>query len=196
MIPTLSIRQTMNNLSGIRKAMKTLTRQDVLIGVPADESGREEGDGLNNAELSYIHEFGTEDGRIPPRPHLVPGVKKAQADIADALENAASRALHGDASAVRAGLEKAGLLGQNAVRATFTDNDWPPLAKSTLDAKPLRKSDTGDVLTDGKGRPLREKSRRESGKTNSLMDTRQLQKAHTYVIRDKSAGGDGTKILG
>ena len=194
MIPTLSIRQTMNNLSGIRKAMKTLTRQDVLI--PADESGREEGDGLNNAELSYIHEFGTEDGRIPPRPHLVPGVKKAQADIADALENAASRALHGDASAVRAGLEKAGLLGQNAVRATFTDNDWPPLAKSTLDAKPLRKSDTGDVLTDGKGRPLREKSRRESGKTNPLMDTRQLQKAHTYVIRDKSAGGDGTKILG
>ena len=108
MIPTLSIRQTMSNLSGIRKAMKALTRQDVLIGVPADESGREEGDGLNNAELSYIHEFGTEDGRIPPRPHLVPGVKKAQADIADALENAASRALHGDASAVRAGLEKAG----------------------------------------------------------------------------------------
>ena len=185
MIPTLSIRQTMNNLSGIRKAMKTLTRQDVLIGVPGDESGREEGDGLNNAELSYIHEFGTEDGRIPPRPHLVPGVKKAQADIAD-----------GDASAVRAGLEKAGLLGQNAVRATFTDNDWPPLADGTLDAKPLRKSDTGDVLTDRKGRPLREKSRRESGKINPLMDTRQLQKAHTYVIRDKSAGGDGTKILG
>ena len=47
MIPTLSIRQTMSNLSGIRKAMKTLTRQDVLIGVPADESGREEGDGLS-----------------------------------------------------------------------------------------------------------------------------------------------------
>ena len=45
MIPTLSIRQTMSNLSGIRKAMKALTRQDVLIGVPADESGREEGDG-------------------------------------------------------------------------------------------------------------------------------------------------------
>ena len=35
MIPTLSIRQTMSNLSGIRKAMKALTRQDVLIGVPA-----------------------------------------------------------------------------------------------------------------------------------------------------------------
>lgn len=186
----------MSNLSGIRKAMKVLTRQDVLIGVPADESGREEGDGLNNAELSYIHEFGTEDGRIPPRPHLVPGVNNARADIADALKEAASRALHGDASAVRAGLEKAGLLGQNAVRATFTDNDWPPLADGTLDAKPLRKSDTGDVLTDGKGRPLREKSRRESGKLNPLMDTRQLQKAHTYVIRDKSAGGDGTKILG
>ena len=33
MIPTLSIRQTMSNLSGIRKAMKALTRQDVLIGV-------------------------------------------------------------------------------------------------------------------------------------------------------------------
>ena len=186
----------MSNLSGIRKAMKVLTRQDVLIGVPADESGREEGDGLNNAELSYIHEFGTEDGRIPPRPHLVPGVNNARADIADALKEAASRALHGDASAVRAGLEKAGLLGQNAVRATFADNDWPPLADSTLDAKPLRKNDTGDVLIDKKGQPLRKKSRRESGKLNPLMDTRQLQKAHTYVICDKSAGGDGTKILG
>ena len=185
----------MNNLSGIRKAMKTLTRQDVLIGVPADESGREEGDGLNNAELSYIHEFGTEDGRIPPRPHLVPGVKKAQADIADAWRMPHQGAPRGRVGCPRRA-RKAGLLGQNAVRATFTDNDWPPLAKSTLDAKPLRKSDTGDVLTDGKGRPLREKSRRESGKTNPLMDTRQLQKAHTYVIRDKSAGGDGTKILG
>lgn len=186
----------MSNLSGIRKAMKVLTRQDVLIGVPADESGREEDDGLNNAELSYIHEFGTEDGRIPPRPHLVPGVNNARADIADALENAASRALHGDASAVQAGLKKAGLLGQNAVRATFTDNDWPPLAKSTLNAKPLKKDDTGAVILDKKGQPLREKSRAQKGRMDPLMDTRQLQKAHTYVIRDKSAGGDGTKILG
>ena len=196
MKPTFTMRQPMNNLSDIRKAMKTLPRQDVLIGVPADESGREEGDGLNNAELSYIHEFGTEDGRIPPRPHLVPGVRKAQEAIADALKTAAARALEGDTSAVRAGLEKAGLLGQNAVRATFADNDWPPLADGTLDAKPLRKNDTGDVLTDKKGQPLRKKSRRESGKLNPLMDTRQLQKAHTYVIRNKSAGGDGTKILG
>ena len=63
MIPTLSIRQTMNNLSGIRKAMKTLTRQDVLIGVPADEETP----------------FSEEDPEITPAPEAPATKKKGKA---------------------------------------------------------------------------------------------------------------------
>ena len=196
MKPSLSVRQTVLDLSGINRAMRELTRSHVLVGVPADETNRDAGDGINNATLSYIHEYGTEDGRIPPRPHLVPGIRKAQEVISDALKMAAARALEGDTPAVRAGLEKAGLAGQNAVRSMFADNDWPPLAKSTLNAKPLKKDETGAVMLDDKGRPLREKSRAEKGRTNPLMDTGQLRNAHTYVIRDRSASDNGTKILG
>lgn len=182
---SVTLKRALLRTEGIHRGMRALTKKDVLVGVPADTSGRQSGDGLNNAELSYIHEFGTEDGRIPPRPHLVPGIRNAKDDIAEVLKEAAAGVLAGNPSAVEAGLNKAGLLGQNAVRATFTDNDWPPLAESTLNAKPLKKNDLGDVLTDKKGRPVREKSRAEQGKTNPLLDTGQLRKAHTYVIRNK-----------
>ncbi len=60
MKPTFSVRETYSNLSQIRKAMQALTKQDVFIGVPEDNSGRKEGEKapIGNAYLSYIHEYG------------------------------------------------------------------------------------------------------------------------------------------
>ena len=89
---------------------------------------------------------------------------------------------------MEAGLNKIGLLGQNAVRARFVNNDWPPLAESTLDYQALQKDEDGVVLTDKKGKAKRKKSRRERERVNPLIDTGQLRKAHTYVVRKKGAG--------
>lgn len=171
----------------IRKAIAALTKQDVYIGVPAENAGARAG-GMNNAELSYIHEFGAPAAGIPARPHLVPGIEDIKGEAADVLKGAAKQALAGNAGAVEAALHRIGLLGQNAVRAKFQGNDWPPLKDSTLDYAAPKKDAEGNTLTDKKGNVKRGKSRREEGKINPLLDTRQLMKSHTYVIRKRGQG--------
>lgn len=188
MKPVLSVKQTADMAGAIRKAVESLTEKDVYIGVPAEKAGDLKG-GITNAELSYIHEFGAPAAGIPARPHLLPGVEDIIPEAAEELKAAARAALDGKAGAVDAALTNIGRLGQNAVRAKFQDNDWPPLKASTLDAKPLKKDDQGTVLKDKKGNALRGKSRREKGRINPLLDTGQLMKSHTFVIR-KRQGGD------
>ncbi len=189
MRPTLSVRQTADQTGAIRRAVANLSGQDVLVGVPAEKAGARQG-GINNAELSYIHEFGAPAAGIPARPHLIPGIEAIIPEAAEELRAAASAALEGKEQAVDAALNKVGTLAQNAVRAKFQDNDWPPLKAETLDYKPLLKNDEGKVLKDKKGKERRGKSRREQGKLNPLLVTGQLMKSHTYVIR-KRGGGSG-----
>lgn len=188
MKPVLSVKQTADMSAAIRKAVQSLTDKDVYIGVPAEQAGERQG-GINNAELSYIHEFGAPGAGIPARPHLLPGIEEIIPEAVEELKGAAKSALDGKEQAVDAALTKIGLLGQNAVRAKFQDNDWAPLKDATLDARPLKKDDQGNVLKDKKGNALRGKSRREKGRINPLLDTGQLMKSHTFVIR-KRQGGD------
>lgn len=187
MKPALSVKQVADMTGQIRKAIAALTKQDVYIGVPAENAGARAG-GMNNAELSYIHEFGAPAAGIPARPHLVPGIEDIKGEAADVLKGAAKQALAGNAGAVEAALHRIGLLGQNAVRAKFQGNDWPPLKDSTLDYAAPKKDAEGNTLTDKKGNVKRGKSRREEGKINPLLDTRQLMKSHTYVIRKRGQG--------
>jgi phage gpG-like protein len=182
---TMTIKMTVNKLGDIRKAMKALTDKDVLIGIPEDQAAREAAgeSGISNAYLGYIHEYGVPSKNIPARPFLHPGIERARKDIADAPERTAKKALQGNPGAVEAGLNKVGLIGQNSVRAAFVDNDWPPLSDKTLDYNPLSKDEDGKVRTTKKGKPKRKKSRREKGNINPLIDTGQLRKSITYVIR-------------
>lgn len=201
MKPVLSVKQTADMSAAIRKAVQSLTEKDVYIGVPAEDTERGDikkkdhgshgraGGGLNNAELSYIHEFGAPAAGIPARPHLIPGIEKIIPDAVTELREAATQAMKGNEKAVEKALINIGQMGEASVRAMFQDNDWPPLAEATLDYQPLRKDDQGNVLVNKKGIARRGKSRRERGKPNPLLDTAQLMKSHTFVIR-KRQGGD------
>lgn len=187
MKPEFNVTKIRENLSGLRKAMKALTEQDVFVGIPEDKAAREAaGDtGISNAYLGYIHEHGVPEKNIPARPALIPGIEDIQDEAVAILKEAARKALEGKEGAVQAALNKIGTLGQNAVRARFVDNDWEPLADKTLDYQARKKDDSGNVLTDKKGNPKRKKSRRDRDRTNPLIDTGQLRKAYTYVIRKK-----------
>lgn len=182
----VTVRQVRMDLSAIRRAVAALTGQDVYIGVPEDKTSRQAaGDsGASNALLAYVHEFGVPERGLPARPSLLPGIEDIRDEAARILEDAARRALSGDEAAVDRALNKIGVLGQNAVRARFVANEWPPLAESTLDAKPK----IGE-RTDRKGRTVavRGKSRRERGAVNPLIDTGQLRRAYTYVVRKRGA---------
>lgn len=184
---SIDIKQTLNNLSAMRKAVEALTAQDVFVGVPEDKSGREAGDSISNAVLGYCHEHGV-PGHIPARAHLIPGIEAVQDEAVDLLKDAATKAMEGNEAAVGANLNKIGLIAVNSVRAQFASNDWQPLADSTLDRQAVRKDDLGKPITSKKGKVMRKKSRRERGATNPLIDTSQYRKAQTYVIRKRGGG--------
>lgn len=202
MKPTLSVKQTADMAGAIRRAVESLTEKDVYIGVPAEDTERGDiknkshgsngraGGGINNAELSYIHEFGAPGAGIPARPHLIPGMEKIIPDAVTELREAATQAMKGNEKAVEKALINIGQMGVSSVQAMFQNNDWPPLSASTLDYHPLRKDDQGNVLVNKKGVARRGKSRRDRGKVNPLIDTGQLMKSHTFVIR-KRQGGSG-----
>lgn len=187
MKPTISVTKVRDNLAGLRAAMKALTEQDVFVGIPEDKTARKaSGDtGISNAYLGYIHEYGVPEKNIPARAHLIPGIEDIQEEAAEILKEAAQKALEDNTAAVEAALNKIGILGQNAVRARFANNDWPPLADSTLDYQPLQKDADGNALVTKKGEAKRKKSRRERERINPLINTGQLRKAYTYVIRKR-----------
>lgn len=187
MKPTLSVRQVADMAAKIRQAINALTEKDVYIGVPAENAGSRAG-GINNAELSYIHEFGAPAAGIPARPHLLPGMDDIRGEAADLLKGAAKKALKGNVVAVESALKRIGLLGQKAVRARFQNNDWAPLKESTLDYAAPKKDAEGNTLKDRKGNVKRGKSRRDKEKINPLLNTGQLMKSHTYVIRKRGQG--------
>lgn len=184
MNPFIKARQTLDRSADIHKAVRALSQKAVYIGVPAGKAGR--GGPINNAELSYIHEFGAPAAGIPARPHLVPGIERIRDEAAKELEEAGKKALEGDIGAVEAAFERIGLAGEKSVQEMFVDNDWPPLKDVTLNYRPLVKNDLGEPLKDGKGVKIRGKSRAEMGKTNPLIITAELKKSHTYVVRDRN----------
>lgn len=185
MKPTVSVVKTFDNAAAIRRAMQKLTEQDVYIGVPEDKSARDAaGDtGISNAYLAYIHEYGVPEKNIPARAALIPGIQDMQDEAATILKETAQKALEGNTGAVDSGLNRIGILGQNAVRARFLNNDWPPLADTTLD----RRTKISETVN-AKGETVKKygKSRRERGAVNPRIDTNQNRKAYTYVIRKKS----------
>lgn len=176
------VRTVLDKTADLRRAMQLLTKQEVMVGIPAD-NGQRSGDlegPVTNAQLGYIHEHGSPARNIPPRPFLVPGIQVARDPIVDQLRDAGKQALDGNAGGVSRALDKAGLIAQNSVRARFVDNDWPALAESTLGKRPAAERDKS-----GKVR-RRKKSRRERGAVNPLIDTGQMRKAVTYVVRKRT----------
>ena len=184
MKPAVTVTKTFDNAAAIRRAVQKLTEQDVYIGVPEDKSAREAaGDtGISNAYLAYIQENGVPEKNIPARAALIPGIQDIQAEAADLLRDTAKKAVEGNIAAVETGLNKIGILGQNAVRARFLNNDWEPLADTTLDR---RKKISETVNAKGETVKKFGKSRRERGAVNPRIDTNQNRKAYTYVIRKK-----------
>lgn len=103
------------------------------------------------ATAAYLHTHGSYLYQIPPRPIIQPAIeaKGNKELIQEQLKLAAKAALDSKPAQVRVHLRLAGMIGQNVVRAWFTDprNNWAPNAPSTIarkhSARPL--IDTGDL---------------------------------------------------
>jgi len=152
-----------NKLPKLLAAINGLTMQSVYVGVPRDETVRNETGPMNNATLAYIMEHGAPEAGIPARPFLIPGVEECKDKVGKQLAAAAKGAVQGNKIGIEEGLGRAGMVAQNSVRAKINSGINPPLAKSTLAAR-RRRGRTG---------------------TKPLIDTGQLRNSITYVIRKK-----------
>ena len=169
----------------LKDSLAALTRQQVLVGVPATtaqermqdiiemasrSTGKKKDNLLraaahtftNNAELVYIHTNGSPLRNIPARPIIEPAITDRENSdlIVSELKLAAQAALSGNSDAVTQALNRAGLIAQNVVRDWFTNpkNHWAPNAPSTIARK-------------GSDRPL--------------IEWGELRKSLTYVLEKK-----------
>lgn len=155
----VKIVKQLDNENKLEQQLKELKKLSVLVGIPQEKASRPElGEKVNNAELAYIHTNGSPIRNIPPRPIIEPAIKDSKEQIGDQLAKAAKATLDGKDG--KPYLEKAGIIGQNASRGWFTNpkNGWQPNSPLTISKK---------------------------GSDKPLIDTGELRKSITYVVRKK-----------
>lgn len=147
-------------------AMKALAVTDVKVGIPESTAERnsDEFDSMSNAAIGYVQENGSDLANIPPRPHLVPGVKKVQAEVANEFKQAAQKCMD-DPSAIVKHYTRAGIIASNSVKKIITDQEgFEELSFFTLLARE-RDGFKGD---------------------KALIRTGQYRNAITYVVEGKN----------
>jgi hypothetical protein len=176
------------------RALWFLASQQVMVGVPAEEALRKPEPGekgnINNAFLAYIHEHGSPEANVPPRPFLRPAIEEMRPEIVTRLLKIGRAALKGDVDAVTKGYHMLGLRAQNKVRAKINEGVPPPLADSTLRARARRGRKGAAVELQrraGLAQPV-SPAALMAGMDNAkpLIDTGQLRNSITYVIRKVS----------
>lgn len=167
----IGLKVTHDGTAAMKAALKALTQDRVLVGIPSEKAFRDpEPDDphpeLNNAEIGYLNEFGAPEANIPARPHLVPGVAKATKEAVPKIyADAATKALDGNLSAVKDAHGKVGFTATSSVKNLIADGIDPALADSTI---------------------AKRKARGRTG-TTPLLDTGQYRRNIDFVIRP--AGG-------
>lgn len=183
-----------STILAVRKQLRELAKKEVLVGIPAEKASRENGgDKINNAELLYvlshgvrrqsmrremqqnmdagksyskaydlyIREHGSPLLHIPPRPVLEPAIAANKETIGRFIAQASKSALEGNPAACEANMHRAGMAAVNAARGWFENpaNKWPPNSPKTIKKK---------------------------GSSQPMIDTGEMRKAITYVLRDKT----------
>jgi len=173
----------------------TLTRSEVLVGIPAEKAPRrDEGRAINNAGLAYVHEHGSPANNIPARPFLFPGVKAARKDIVAEMRKGAQNALTGQGNVDRT-LHRVGMLARNAVVNAITDPEpaFEPLKPATVRAR-LRRTQAGrrqlrklnaQAAQSGATRASTLAQWAGAGNAKPLIDSGQLRAAIAYVVRSR-----------
>lgn len=163
MKPTLKVTQDFT--ADFNKIVKAFKRDQVLVGIPEDDSSRKDDAPINNATLLAINNFGSEALGIPPRPVMDIGLRNAREEIAEQFKDAAVGALTKGLSALPIAYNRAGSIAANSVKKVINSQegiDGP--SEATLAAR---------------------KARGFKG-TKALIVTGQMRNAITWVVRGEN----------
>lgn len=172
--------------SGLVSRMRTLADLQILVGVPEDQTQREDDQvGMTNAALAYIHDNGAPEQSIPPRPFMLPGIESVKPELERRLKKMAKTVVTDQVGVMAAQATAIGLRAKVAIQNKINEGIPPPLAESTLRQRASRGR---------KGAQEELKSRREGNPAGTilakpLIDTAQMRNSVNYVIRSRKKGG-------
>ena len=148
-------------LSKLIKAVDFVKANSLYVGIPQDDTKRKSG-GITNAELLFIHTYGSQKKHIPARPVIEPAIEANKDILCNYFKKAITYAANGYSREAMAQLHKTGMKAQNICRAWFVDprNGWPPNSLAVQRRKLAKKATIP--------RPL--------------IDTAQMKNSITYVI--------------
>lgn len=160
MKPKLSV--TVDRTKSMAMVLKKLKSAKVLVGIPEDSNQRDE-DGIGNAAILAINEYGSPANNIPPTPVLSTGIRLSAKDVSKEFAKAALKALDGDNAGVTACYERAGIKASVSCKNVINDQiGFEPPADATIKAR---------------------QSRGFSGEKRLLV-TGQVRNAITYVVKE------------
>lgn len=118
----------------LNDSLKELKKTSIYVGIPRGSDGdvRDDGSGILNSDLGWIHEKGSPAAGIPPRPFLEPGVESVKDVLAECMGDAITAALKGDNLGMNANLEEASHRALSAVQNYMNTADFEPLKPATL----------------------------------------------------------------
>ena len=183
---------TKDNTAKLAALLKDISQMEVYVGVPEEKAGRKAGT-VNNAQLVFLHTNGSPLRKIPKRPIIEPAIEADgnKQPIAHELSLAAKAALDGKKGEAKQHLRTAGMIGQNASRAWFTDsrNGWPdnrPLTIARKLAKMRGSKGKAARLAYSKGETSFTWKDQSYGVNTILVDTGQMKKAIVYVVKGEA----------
>lgn len=157
-----TIKNENEKLKSVENAIKTLAKNEALVGIPQESNTARKDSKVTQAELLYIHTNGSPARNIPARDVLESAIKNSNDQIKELMKESLLKALEGDINGAMSGLKKVGIQGANVSKEWFTNpkNNWSPNSKLTIKAKKserplidngeLRKSITSIVREKGK----------------------------------------------
>lgn len=184
----MGVKITRDKVADVLAAVKTLTRLEVLVGIPGENAERDTTPGakpspISNVWLGYVHEFGSPKHNIPARPFLVPGVRDAMPTLLPMLKKAGELALDfKEPGAVTQQLVKVGLAAASAVQMKITTGPFQPIADATKRARLYRKASYRNASAMQKHRMM---EKWLGGDFTPLVDTGAMRQAVTFVVRPK-----------
>lgn len=161
-----------NNDQIIAANLAALGNMQLYIGIPESAGGD---GGMTNAALAFLHSHGSPVNKIPPRPFIEPAIERedTMSKLTEEFGMAFEAAIIGDIGLARTHLEKAGMIGANAVKSYMGSGALAANAPITINGGWMRNKVSGKpVFIKGKG------------SSAPLIDTGSLRSSVTYVIEE------------
>lgn len=143
----IAVREIDRGWRRLREVMKTASDAHAKVGYLAGKGAEDDHDGLTNAELGIVHEFGT--GRVPERSHIRATIDRNREAYLELLKRLTRGIYEGKMTAERA-LGILGLKAASDVKRYITSGEGvpPPLDAGTIARKGSTRAlvDTGRLV--------------------------------------------------